>query len=147
MRINKLKIIVDQAINILYARDSHLLASDCSEWSVAHRLAVCFEELFPGWNIDCEFNRQGVSGNPKTTAEGSLVRPDIVVHHRGRTEVMHNLLVVELKKRSSSSDQGKACEYTRPPAGTREFQYRYGLTIVLEDVWTLTWFEGGSVKL
>ena len=140
-----LELVVREAMNRLFAYDAYLLDGGASEWSVAHRLAVYLEELLPGWNIDCEFNRQGVAANPKAIANGACVRPDIVVHHRGRLEPAHNLLAVELKKQASTRDQEKAREYTRSPAGERQFQYRYGLTITMNGNWSLTWFENGEV--
>src|SRR5262245_18741393 len=96
--------VVLAALNMLFARDAFLLEKDNSEWAVAHRLAVYLETLLPGWNIDCEFNRQGKAADPKALERGSHVRPDIIVHHRGQLEREHNLLAIELKKRNSMSD-------------------------------------------
>lgn len=138
-----LEVVVREALNRLFARDASLLTNDASEWAVAHRLAVHLEELLPGWDSDCGYNRQGAASHSKPDADGSLVRPDIVVHHRGRLEPEHNLLVVELKKQTSGTDQGKAREYTRLPAGKREFQYRHGLTIAIQQDWRMTWFANG----
>ena len=119
---------VHRALDMLYARDDALLQGDVAEWSIAHRLAVYIEDQVPGWNVDCEFNRQGPSGEIKRQAGGDSVRPDIIVHHRGRLEREHNLLAIELKKSPSDDDQGKACEYTAPPNGARGFQYQFGVT-------------------
>ncbi len=146
MRREELKPLVGQAVNMLFARDAALLLSDNSEWAVAHRLAVYLESLLPGWNIDCEFNRQGEGTDLKARAAGARVRPDIIVHHRGRVDREHNLLAVELKKTASSSDydQTRVQEYTAPPAGDRKFQYQHGLTISLEPTCEMTWFENGE---
>ena len=134
MEREELKWIIDKALNLLFARDAALLGSNNSEWAVAHRIAVYIELELPDWNVDCEFNRQGDATAPKMLAGGSRVRPDIIVHHRGRVEKAHNLLVIELKKVGSSSDHDKVKEYTSPPADNRSFrsfQYGYGLTISL----------------
>lgn len=131
------------ALDKLYAWDSALLDSDASEWSIAHRLAVYLEHELPGWNVDCEFNRQGLDRSIKREATGQRVRPDIVVHHRGRPDQEHNLLAVELKKTMSEEDNSKAREYTAPPAGTRIFQYQFGLTLVLDGTRQLRWFREG----
>lgn len=136
---------VREALDRLFARDATLLGSDNSEWAVAHRLAVYLEQLLPGWNIDCEFNRQGDAAEVKKRAGGSLVRPDIIVHHRGQVAREHNLLAIELKKTSSEQDHAKLQEYTAPAAGERKFQYRYGLAIALSDDCKMTWFENGGV--
>src|SRR3989338_5018037 len=129
MGLPELKTRVMRAIDILYTRDSDLFSRDASEWAIAHRLAVYLEQELPGWNVDCEYNRQGPGTNPKTNEDESKIRPDIVLHHRGQTELQHNLLVIELKKAESASDLGKACEYTKAPEGGRTYQYQYGLAL------------------
>jgi len=93
--------------------------------------------------LDCEYNRQGPDEETKKRAVGTLVRPDIIVHHRRRIEREHNLLAIELKKAASSSDSGKACEYTAPPDTERTFQYQFGLALALVERPQLTWFENG----
>jgi len=45
------------AISALRSQDSHLVEVDASERSITHRLAVHLERLFPGWDVDCEYNR------------------------------------------------------------------------------------------
>jgi hypothetical protein len=141
---DKLHVIVRDAMDALFARDAGLLANDNSEWAVAHRLAVYLEQSLPGWNIDCEFNRQGVQEDPKTREVGSLIRPDIVIHHRGHLEKEHNLLAIEMKKKDSSKDHEKIAECSSPPAGSRKFQYQYGLAISLDPL-KITWFENGKI--
>lgn len=144
MQRRDLEIVVRQALNRLFACDAALLADDVSEWAVAHRLAVYIEQLLPGWNVDCEYNRQGGAADPKAMADGRHARPDIVVHHRGCLEREHNLLAIELKKRNSANDASKACEYTGAPAGARQFQYLHGLTIVMDERCRLAWFQNGQ---
>lgn len=75
-------------------RDLSLIQYRANERSVAHRFAVYLEEFFPDWNVDCEYNRQGVRGDPKLDPKGKKRLPDIVVHTRGAAE---NLLVIEAK--------------------------------------------------
>ena len=143
MNHSELKAHVMQAINKLYAQDSDLFTRDASEWSIAHRLAVYLEQKIPGWHVDCEYNRQGPNKEPKTKCNEDKVRPDISLHHRGRLEDHHNLLVVEVKKRESDSDLGKACEYTKPPEGARKFQYQFGLALSVVKGPKLHWFSAG----
>lgn len=145
MNLNQLELVVSEALNKLFARDAWLLEQDASEWAVAHRLAIYLEQSLSGWNVDCEYNRQGEGVDSKKRTEGSLVRPDIIIHHRGRLEKNHNLLAIELKKTHSDDDIDKARDYTRPPDGDREFQYRYGLAVVLEERCRIIWFENGEI--
>lgn len=133
------------AIDLLYTHDSALLERNASEWSIAHRLAVYLEQVFPAsWNVDCEYNRQGQERDLKKMSNGGKVRPDIIIHHRGLVEATHNLLVFEIKKLETESDSGKACEYTNPPQDARRFQYQYGLALSLVPSPILNWFRNGE---
>lgn len=76
------------------ARDRFLLSTKAHERTVTHRVAVYLEQLLPGWHVDCEYNRQGVSPDPKSDGEGNRVFPDVIVHIRGKKR---NLLVLEAK--------------------------------------------------
>lgn len=144
---DKLALIVQEAINMVFARDAILMTQENSEWAIAHRLAVYLDQFLLGWNIDCEYNRQGPETNDvKVSANGGIVRPDIIVHHRGMTALEHNLLAIELKKKNySHADHIKLKDYTSPPNENRRFQYHYGLAVVLRKSETsLTWFKNGQ---
>jgi len=131
MNHSELEALVYGALKKLYDRDPKLFPLDASEWAIAHRLAVYLEdELPPGWNVDCEYNRQGSEGKAKAMGNGGRIRPDIVIHHRTLLEPEHNLLVIEVKKKEDDADLMKACEYTKQPNGDRKFQYEYGLCSV-----------------
>lgn len=131
---------VDLSISKFYARDLGLLEIDASEWAIAHRLAVYLEEYFEGWNIDCEYNRVGLSGATKHNARGAYKRPDIVIHHRGMVEKEHNLLVIEIKVDNSPDDCSKLRDFTSPPSRHRPFQYRYGLALSFKPRLEKKWF-------
>lgn len=133
------------AINTLIKRDSDLFFLDASEWAIAHRLAVYLEIEIAGWNVDCEYNRQGQSKDVKKMLSDVKVRPDIILHHRGQMEREHNLLVVEIKKCETGADLAKACEYTKPAEGDRKFQYQFGLALSLAQVPILKWFSDGRI--
>ena len=77
MNFPELKLNVQRAIDRFYARDSALLRQDVSEWTIAHRLAVYLEQEIPGWNVDCEYNRQGGGADEKRNDKNQIVRPDI----------------------------------------------------------------------
>jgi len=143
MNHSELEAHVMQAIEMLYARDSDLFTNDASEWTIAHRLAVYLEQVIPGWDVDCEYNRQGPDKNPKAMPNENKVRPDIILHQRGQMEALHNLLIIELKKYEADSDLGKVCEYTKPPEGARRFQYQFGLALSVVEGPTLHWFTSG----
>ena len=88
---------VCKALSILFEKDSCLLKVDASEPSITHRLAIYLEKEFPGWHVDCEYNRDG----HKIKKLQGRVFPDIIVHKRG---TCCNLLVVEVKKNETERD-------------------------------------------
>lgn len=144
MELTELKHKIDLALNELYSRDSFLLNQNLSEWSIAHRLAVYLEDIIPGWNVDCEYNRQGQDADAKKMLDDKKVRPDIIIHRRGLLESEHNLLAVEIKKNNTESDDDKVCEYTKAPTDHRKFQYKYGLSLSFKPSLKLTWFKDGE---
>jgi hypothetical protein len=146
MDFSELKSRVHRAIDVLYARDAKLFTVDASEWALAHRLAIYLEHEISGWNVDCEYNRQGNGRDPKTNELEEKVRPDITIHHRGFLEPEHNLLVIELKKREEEFDLKKTREYTDKPTGKRLFQYQYGLALSFLPKLETHWFQNGQEK-
>ena len=100
--------IIEIAYKRLIENDRYLLEVDANERSITHRLAIYLEELFLGYDVDCEYNRDGIDSKKlkefKEKVESDYngetnVYPDIIVHHRGEKE---NLIVIEAKKTSSS---------------------------------------------
>ena len=145
MNFKELKRKVDLAISKFYARDLGLLDITVSEWAIAHRIAVYLEELFEGWNVDCEYNRAGPSKLPKYARDGTNKRPDIVIHHRTMPEKEHNLLVIEIKTDNSSEDYSKLKDFTSSPNGARHFQYQYGLALSFKPRLKKKWFPEGEL--
>jgi hypothetical protein len=122
------------------------------ERSTAHRLAVQMEPEFPGWNIDCEYDRSEqmqklLVGIQECSEERRTDRifPDIIVHHRGVNGLEHNLLVVEMKKNSEEDrcDFLKLCGLTDPG---KPFVYQLGVYInINHGQFDRTWFKNGAV--
>jgi hypothetical protein len=94
---------VVRALGDFYTRETHLLDKDLGERALTHRLAVHLENRFPGWDVDCDYNRLGERRLrlPKALIvstdddSGKSVFPDIIVHRR---TVPENLLAIELRK-------------------------------------------------
>src|SRR4030081_1254636 len=128
---------VISALAEFYARETHLLEKDLGERTLTHRLAVHVEKQFPGWEVDCDYNRLGERtlrlphGTIISTddALGKSVYPDIVVHQR---EIPNNLLAVEVRKASNHQpvehDQHKLQALTDPHLW---FAYRIGVLLLL----------------
>jgi len=138
---------VQRAIDALYAYDYKLFELRADEWSIAHRFALYLEREIPGWNVDCEYNKQGENYDPKTNARSvrktKRARPDIILHHRGQLSREHNLLVVELKV-ADTADDTKVKEFTRSPAGKRKFQYQFGLALSFLPNLNPRWYADGT---
>jgi hypothetical protein len=95
---------VIKALATLFDRDVYLLAVDANERSISHRFAMYLQAQFERFDVDCEYNRDGVE--PKKLGhlgllpdsedvEAQTVFPDIIVHIRGTNR---NYLGVEMKK-------------------------------------------------
>lgn len=96
-----------RALRDLLQCDSRLLHIDANERSITFRFAMHLQVYLPDWEVDCEFNRDGVE--PKRLGhlelypdsedeEAKTVFPDVIAHRRGTTQ---NFLVLEFKKSTS----------------------------------------------
>jgi hypothetical protein len=105
--------LIERAYKMLIEKDGYLLKVDANERSITHRLAIHLESVFPGYNVDCEYNRNGI--DPKILinfkkeinsddTSGKTVYPDIIIHHRGENS---NFIVIEAKKISNRDDSDK----------------------------------------
>jgi hypothetical protein len=141
------------ALGEFYAREVHLLEKDLGERTLTHRLAVHIEKQFPGWEVDCDYNRLGERtlrlprGTIVSTDDGNgkSVYPDIVVHQR---EIPNNLLAIEVRKASNHQppehDQHKLRALTDPHVW---FAYWIGIYLVLgkNNVTSSDVYVGGVV--
>ena len=125
------------ALQEFYAQETFLLEKDAGERALTHRLAVYLEKQYPGWEVDCEFNRLGERtlrlphGTIVSTDDslGKSIFPDIVVHQRA---VPNNLLAVEVRKAFNHQpiehDQQKLKAMTDPGVW---FAYEIGVLLAL----------------
>jgi hypothetical protein len=123
-------------------RDFQLLQLCADERAATHRIACYLQKYFSDWNVDCEYNRRGK--NPKEQ-NGRLVRPDIIIHHRG---VPENLLCIEEKKEGEllDDDRIKLKKFTDPLGDDR---YQFGLLLVLSLATPYAfegeWYQNGKM--
>ena len=136
---------MENAIEKLKLNDRVLLDKKM-EWATAHRLALYLEEYFPGWDIDCEYNKMGHGLNTKHNSLNKYKRPDIVIHKRERSEKESNLLVIEIKMNLSDvEDEKKLIDCTSSPNESRPFQYQNGLKVsFFQENFHFKWFKGGQ---
>lgn len=137
----EIKSMVNQAIRMLFANDAYLFYIDANERSISHRFAVYLEQIFVGWDVDCEYNRyyrdQKTIRPPDEPMrqyginldiddeQGKTVYPDIIIHKRNTD---NNLIAFEIKKTTSTVndrfDLFKLENYTE-----QGLNYRYGVFI------------------
>jgi hypothetical protein len=141
------------AVREFYARETHLLEKDLGERTLTHRLAVYLEKQFPGWEVDCDYNRLGErtlrlpKGTIVSTDDdiGKSVYPDIVVHQRA---IPNNLLAIEVRKATNHQppehDQHKLRGLTDPHLW---FAYQVGvfLTLGKKHVTSSEVYVGGMI--
>lgn len=123
---------VASAIDLLLRKDAYLFEVDANERSISHRLAMYLAKLFPDWDVDCEFNRDGhepkrLQLNPEPIQSddegGRTVYPDVIIHRRGQN---CNLLAIEVKKVGGGTD---ASDLRKLRALRSELKYDLGLFI------------------
>jgi len=106
------------------------------------------EPLFPGWNIDCEYDRDGMVQKELSGIAGcnakkktDTILPDIIVHERTETK---NLLVIELKK----DNEKDVCDIKKLKLFTKQsgrYKYNLGLYININNgEFDCTWFKNGE---
>jgi len=96
---------IREALKLFIAKDKQaLLAVDIYEPTISHRIAVYLEDLFPGFDIDCEYNKTLLG--KKKDMNGKKIRPDIIIHTRMTNEV--NSVITEIKKSGKNSKLAKS---------------------------------------
>lgn len=145
---------VEAAVETLFEKDKRLLVDDSNERSITHRLAIYLEQeindLEPDYEVDVEYNRvteangatdsikKRVSYDELTDScrgrriqdddtDAQTVFPDIIVHKRESSD--HNLLVIELKK-TSSTESGD-CDKEKIVRFREDLGYKYGIFLQL----------------
>ena len=124
---------LDASIDLLLRTDADILRIDVNERTISHRLANYLELHFPGWNIDCEYNRD--EHEPKRLdiiprdvmsddTEATTVFPDIIIHRRGTKQ---NLVVIEMKKTTSHEDD--KYDFRKLKAFKQQLGYRFAVFI------------------
>ena len=126
------------ALTEFYGSETWLFEHDLGERTLTHRLAVYLEQQFPGWKVDCDYDRLGERtlrlprGSIVSTDDhlAKSIYPDIVVHQR---EIPRNLLAIEVRKASNHQppehDHQKLRALTDPHLW---FAYGIGIYLVLD---------------
>jgi hypothetical protein len=144
---------IRSALQTLLARDNDLFESDVWEPTLMHKFAEYLQPLFPEFNVDCEYNRNGNGPKrlPLSRGLGSRgKRPDIVVHRRRSNE--HNLVIIEGKKSNDRRRGGIERDRRKVEAFVEEppYSYRLGVFIIFNvhrkdaPPYELRWYQNGE---
>lgn len=82
-----------------------LLENKVNEPTMSHRIAVYLEGKFPGYSVDCEYNKFG--NDPKQDIYKKVIRPDIIIHIRG-DKTNKNIVLIEIKLAGKESEKSKS---------------------------------------
>ena len=123
------------AYSKVIAQDRHLLRVRANERSIAHRFAIYVEQCFPGFNVDCDYNKDledlkrapAYAHQTRTGRESDLVVPDIIVHRRNTDD---NFVVIELKP----TDTEEPCTANNNPIGAKCLCDRCKLEAIKNDL-------------
>lgn len=124
---------MNDALDQLLRLDFDILCMDINERTISHRLAGYLEPYFPGWNVDCEYNRN--HDDPKkleirrrniasNDIHATTVFPEIIEHKRGTDT---NLLVIKMKK--TISNENDKYDLAKLTAFKNQLGYQYALFI------------------
>ncbi len=117
----------------------YLWSVDIYEPTLSHRIAVYLEQEFPGYVVDCEYNKN--IGDPKRDDNGNKIRPDIIIHIRNDPD--NNLAIFEIKKSGKDSQLGKAD--IGKLMRSSNLNYQLGIFVgVLKNRIDIGWLENGS---
>jgi hypothetical protein len=124
-----------RALTTFLERDSYLLEVDANERSITFLIGRYLAVELPNFDIDCEYNRDGV--DPKKIGhlnlhadeedtEARTVFPDIIAHRRNSKD---NYLVVEVKK--TTNHVPREVDFTKLAGYKRDLSYRHAVFIEL----------------
>lgn len=132
MEPHKIKGKVKKAMNTFYENDSFLIENKLCERCLVHRLAVYLEnERFPGYFIDCEYNKmhRDQKSMPKIASNlnGNFI--DIIITKRDDNH-QNDLVCFEIKRWDNYHGRNKDRENLRILTRGDRFGYSLGFYII-----------------
>ena len=133
MKIDEIKGKIRNALNTFYKNDSFLLENNLCERCLVHRIAVYLEnERFPGYFIDCEYNKSFFDKKsvPKIASNLNGNYIDIIITKRDDKRI-HDLICFEIKRCDNYHKRNKDRENLEILTKGNLFWYDYGFYIIL----------------
>jgi hypothetical protein len=147
MKIERIKNLIRKAVDDLYLMELDLLERENNEVTISCKLAQYLFLKFPGYHVDCEYNRHFKDikriniGNIR-----KIIKPDIIIHKRDIDK--NNLVYIEIK--TDHNDESREEDYKRIKASTDlKGEYRYSLGIFIDfyrskDDLVIRYFQDGE---
>jgi hypothetical protein len=132
-RKNIVKSKIQKAIEMFIINDEHLISVDASERAITHKLGCYLGEVFRGYDVDCEYNRNGLEQKRldelRSDVSDTTVYPDIIAHRRVNND--DNLFIIEARKSRASQDKIK---YDRKKLKLykKELRYEFVFELIID---------------
>lgn len=133
MKLHEIKDKVQNALNTFYKNDSFLIEKKLCERCLVHRVAVYLEnERFPGYFIDCEYNKSLLNEKsvPKIASNPNGNFIDIIITKRD-DNCKHDLICFEIKRWDNYHERNKDRDNLRILTKGNRFGYDCGFYIIL----------------
>ncbi len=129
---------IEKAFDLVYKNDEFLITNGLCERCIMFRFAGYLADLYPDYNVDCEYNRH--IENVKRIRKDKEIFPDVILHTRGVDE--NNFAIIELKNKTNPDDVGRKNDENKLRALTENksdgnkdplynYGYKFGLAITV----------------
>lgn len=133
---------IEKAFDLVYKNDEFLITNGLCERCIMFRFADYLADLYPNYNVDCEYNRH--IENVKRISKDEEIFPDVILHTRGVDD--NNFAIIELKNKTNPGNSGRKNDEKKLRALTKSksdgnkdslynYGYKFGLAITIcEDL-------------
>jgi hypothetical protein len=147
MKINIIKNLIEKAVDDLYLNDIDLLESESCEVTISCKLAQYLFLKFPGYQVDCEYNRH-LNNTKRINLDKTRkkIRPDIIIHKRGIDE--GNIIYSEIKTDHNIESREEDLNKIKAMTDLKgEYRYKLGIFIDFyrdKDDLIIRYFQDGE---
>jgi len=129
MEIKEIKNLIEKAIDDIYSKELDLLERENNEATISCKLAQYLFQKFPGYHVDCEYNRHIKDIKTMTFNDvRKIIKPDIIIHKRDTGK--NNLVYIEIKTDHNNESREKDYEKIKNATNLKgEYKYKLGIFI------------------
>lgn len=114
---------INIALELVYRVDNYLIEHNAHEQTISSRFALHLQHLFPEWNVDVEYNRQGENFDSKADSIGNNRKPDVIIHKRGSAGP--NLAIFLIKCEWNTKDRQADKQVLNSLKNKHRYQYAF----------------------